>query len=822
MDAVRFGRWLADRRRDCGWASQRTLAVAAQAHPRTSGLAISEAFLARLEAGLLAHPFRGAVRQRVVGLAWLLCRSARQVRDYVKAAELGSLTRAETAGIDLLVRSLSEALSPHQVLLPPPPACLIGRDESLADLIAALSDPALRGRCCLITGMPGAGKTSLAVAAAHQLAGAAQGSTAFADGIVYITCRDRHGAHGALTILEDVRAFRRSQSESRPTTSQAAAEPAAAAGHGASSTTGDALARAADQMRWALAGKRLLILLDGVEADLPLDRILDALLPRGFSYATPGAGPTEALVAPVLLVTSCCVPPHVSRFLHIHLPPLAPDDGVRLIEYVLGTTLDGDDRQAALRLCAATGGIPLAIEAAATALAQSGIPLAILASAAERNPFAVFGNVSSADNAVTRSIDALPGETRTQLALLSVLQAESFGLDAATTLRPESPDRALMATSALVRHSLLEPVRLGTSDAASGSVTWAGEAGTMRDTRFRLPPLVRAYAAEQARSLPAAMIESARGGLGAYADTYVERYGGSTETLAAEADVLRAALGVAVQDGEHARTLRLVRGLMRLALQRDTCGAIEQLLLAGIQAGKAITDQQALVALLNFLGIMRFYQGDNARARRSWAHCIQLAGDLRTPDSHLSAAYLNLAQLADLEGDPDAAWHLAELGLHYNRKLESPVAIVCALLIQAERARRRGKQRIAHAYASEGLELVLTSGLDKAPGLHHAFAVEARLELARVENDYATASVCADQYVALTGSEYRLFLAEDLIEQAKYALEVDANPDAIRLAGHALAIADDAQATALARRAQAVRHRAERRQRSWRGRAAGE
>ncbi|HEX6800739.1 MAG TPA: ATP-binding protein [Ktedonobacterales bacterium] len=824
MDAVRFGRWLADRRRDCGWASQRTLAVAAQTHPRTSGLAISEAFLARLEAGLLVHPFRGAVRRRVVGLAWLLCRSARQVRDYVKVADLGSLTRAETAEIDALARSLSEAVAPYQVLLPPPPACLIGRDESLADLGAALADPALRGRCCLITGMPGVGKTSLAVAAAHRLVGSPQGAATFADGIVSITCRGRHGASGALTILEDMLAFRQSPPPDRSTAPQLAADRAVGVELGNTSASENAFARAADRMRWALAGKRLLILLDGVESDLPLDHTLDALLPHSFSRVGPTAGPSDAIAAPVVLVTSCWVPPDVSRFLHIHLPPLAPDDGVRLIEHVLGTTLDGDDRQAALRLCAATGGIPLAIEAAATTLAQTGIPLAVLAAAAEHDPRAVFGGSGGGENAVARAIDALPAEMRTQLALLSVLQAESFGLAAVSALRSESPDRAIMMTSALVRQSLLEPARLGPSDANAGSVAWAGEAGVARDARFRLPPLVRAYAAERARSLPAAMVESARGGLGAYADTCIERCGGSTEALAAEADVLRAALSGAVQDGAHARTLRLVHGLLPVALQRDTCGAIEQLVLAGIHAGKAITDQRAVVSLLNFLGIMRLYQGDNARARRAWAHCIQISGDLSQQDGHHGAAYLNLAELADLEGEPDAAWHLAELGLYYSRKAGSAVGIACALLIQAERARCGGKHRIAHAYASEGLELILAAGSDKSPRSQRAYVAEARLELARVERDYATASAYADQYVALTGtgSEYRLFLAEELIDQAKYALEADANQDAIRLAGHALAIADDAQATALSQRARAVWHRAERPHRSWRRRAAGE
>ena len=812
MDAVQFGRWLGARRRARGWASQRALAAAAQSHPRTNGLAISEAFLARVEAGLLVHPFRGVVRRRMVGLAWLLCGSARQVHDYLKVAELSGLDRAETAEIESLVRSLSGARTPRIVVLPSPPAYIVGRAGELSALIDTLTQ--MPGGCGFITGMPGIGKTCLALAAAHQLASGDQGIARFSDGIMFVTCAGRHGQDGARTILEDVLALQQSHDRSA---AQLAAAKYTAGVAVCEATTGD-FARLMDHVRGTLAGRRLLVLLDGIEADLALDHVLDALQPHGLSVTLPYLAPSGVLTAPVLLITSRYLPPVSSRVAqHIHLPALAPESGIRLIEHVLGKALDRDERKAALRLCAATGGVPLALEAAATTLAQTGIPLALLARTAERNPLAALNGAGAPADAITRSLDALAPETRTHLAMLSVLQTETFGLGAAAALRPEEPGAALTMTADLVRQSLLEPER----PIAGGVAARAGVDGTLHDARFRVPPLLRAYAAEQAQALPPAAIESARHNLVAYADTVIERCAGDVQALEAESAVLRAALRYAVRDGEHERTMRLVQGLLPVAFQRDTCPAIERLLLDGIRAGRASANRHALLSFHNSLGVMRFYQGDYARAHRAWTECLQLAGDVRAPGALRGIAYLNLAQLADLEGEPDAGWHFAELGLHYSRKAESLWAVAEALVIQAERARRRGEHHLADKYVREGLDLASSTECDHAEKFQHVYRIEAQLEKARIARDYAAARRYADQYLALTDSHFRFFLAEALIEQAEYALESDANQDARRLAGRALAIASDARAVALSQHAQAVRQQANQRSARWYGGAAG-
>lgn len=49
MDAVQFGRWIGERRRACGWRSQRTLVEETRHEPFFRDCGISEDFLARLD-----------------------------------------------------------------------------------------------------------------------------------------------------------------------------------------------------------------------------------------------------------------------------------------------------------------------------------------------------------------------------------------------------------------------------------------------------------------------------------------------------------------------------------------------------------------------------------------------------------------------------------------------------------------------------------------------------------------------------------------------------------------------------------------------------
>src|SRR5579863_10415082 len=215
MDAVQFGRWVSERRRALGWNSQRALVDAVHAlhaaqnvhnEPYVSSSNISEDFLARLEAGHLAHPFRGTVRQRVLALAELLCKSPQDVRVYVRAAEISELSAEESQ----LVQSLKDSLTPLQttplLFLPPRPPRFVGRGTELQELSQVLVSA--KADVYAITGMPGIGKSTLAYEVVHQLAAnERERKRLFPDGIAMFTCTGRRGIEGLISLLHEITAL---------------------------------------------------------------------------------------------------------------------------------------------------------------------------------------------------------------------------------------------------------------------------------------------------------------------------------------------------------------------------------------------------------------------------------------------------------------------------------------------------------------------------------------------------------------------------------------------------------------------------------------
>src|SRR5579863_1795369 len=140
MDAVRFGRWLGERRHACGWHSQRAFAEAASQDARVLATDITENFVARL-----------------LALAPLLCDTPAALRAYLRAAERGRLRGDERAQVDEWARLLARGPSSPAVSLPPRPGRLFGQETALRAVLSALRQTGL----CVITGMPGIGKTAL-------------------------------------------------------------------------------------------------------------------------------------------------------------------------------------------------------------------------------------------------------------------------------------------------------------------------------------------------------------------------------------------------------------------------------------------------------------------------------------------------------------------------------------------------------------------------------------------------------------------------------------------------------------------------------------
>ncbi len=216
MDAVQFGHWISGRRLKYGFRSQRALAERVSVDPRLGKLGMTENFLARLEAGSFAYPFRGHVRARVAALAWLLCATPRDVNVYYSAAGLTQLDDHETEQLRALHRHLARQQNGQRVLpLPPRPRHLVGREPVVKEMIDSLS--LMETGLYAITGLPGVGKSALASEVVHQLTTEGQAQRrVFSDGIAAFTCTGRHGRSGLLSLMADVIAFFGSPSLSHP------------------------------------------------------------------------------------------------------------------------------------------------------------------------------------------------------------------------------------------------------------------------------------------------------------------------------------------------------------------------------------------------------------------------------------------------------------------------------------------------------------------------------------------------------------------------------------------------------------------------------
>jgi tetratricopeptide (TPR) repeat protein/transcriptional regulator with XRE-family HTH domain len=160
-----FGRLLREIRESQGLTIENLAAA--------SGVSVTT--ISTQERGLVSRPQRAIVRK----LAGALDLSGDELADFEAASRRGrahsiSTPERNTADSeDAAVRPASVVAAAQGMAtraLPYPIRSFTGRDEELSELVGALSD-ADRSRIHVIRGMPGAGKTALAVQVGHRVAG---------------------------------------------------------------------------------------------------------------------------------------------------------------------------------------------------------------------------------------------------------------------------------------------------------------------------------------------------------------------------------------------------------------------------------------------------------------------------------------------------------------------------------------------------------------------------------------------------------------------------------------------------------------------------
>ncbi|GAA1681216.1 tetratricopeptide repeat protein [Kribbella yunnanensis] len=208
---------------------------------------------------------------------------------------------------------------------PSAPPDFVGRADELTAICTALARPgALSSRAVLISGIPGVGKTALALAAAHRL------RSQYPDGQLYADLRGADAV--APEPLQILGRFLR-----------ALGIPGRRIGTDA--------AEAAALLRSELADRRMLVLLDNAQDAAQIRPLL------------PGAGGSDVIITcrrrlPDLATT------HV-----VDLEPLPHDDAVLLIAATAGPRRLDDDRSGVSALAEACARLPLALRIAGARLA---------------------------------------------------------------------------------------------------------------------------------------------------------------------------------------------------------------------------------------------------------------------------------------------------------------------------------------------------------------------------------------------------------------------------------------------------------------------
>jgi hypothetical protein len=789
MDAFQFGQWFSKRRRIYGWHSQRALIETIRKDPALRALGISEDFLARLEAGHLHYPFRGKTRQRVLALAALLCRTPRDVQLYQRAAGLHDLSPQETELLATLTEQLGGPSSPSPVLLPPRPTHLIGRHRELQHLLHVLREegPGIY----IISGMPGVGKSALAAELVHLLA--TDGNRyrrCFPDGIVALSARGCQGLPGLCTLLQRLLALLSvGQHQSEQTRGTLMLSPMLVSGQ--TSCSEAEMTTLLDQVRTRLAGKRALLLLDDLESPFPLRQAAEVLLTCSSHQGERLSESCEYLTGSSMLVISRIVPSATALPTHhYHLEPLAPADALALFLTLLGRsapTLSASELLAAERICSAVGGLPRAIELAATAVG-AGISCELLAERLSLHPLdALLDSEGELRRLLAEALTTLPPETRELLLQLAPLMARPFSLAEAadwqqrcTGIGPagpqsgqasiaessSSPQRTLASTAAhlarLVRSSLLDlhPEMDGA----------AGGGGSAQERRYQVHPLLRAYVQEEWQRRQAALL------------AFATEQPHDIPALKSRQAELLLTLAQAYQSGQDTFFLQLLQSLLGL-LAHLPLSESEPLLLRGLEVSQRSETPFFLACFLQRLGALYFYHGHFQQAHQRFEESLQAAQQALQPGqslpalnqgshprSYLARSRFYQAALASSQGDLALAQRYINIFLRICQECGDVRGTIEALKLQGRYAYRQYRQEEARQALRHAEHLLISQERQLTLPYDRALRLEIQLLLCHTRDDQVEARATLEQLIALA-SDYLdpYFVPALVLDEADFA-----------------------------------------------------
>jgi tetratricopeptide (TPR) repeat protein/transcriptional regulator with XRE-family HTH domain len=561
----------------------------------------------------------------------------------------GRLTEAFLADEPADVPSAGPLAAAGPFDVPPPPGHFVGRDAEIARIAGAIRGQAKASRApvVLIHGMPGVGKTALALRVAHLA------RDWYRDGCLYVDFGDGQGPAGSV--------------------------------HG-----------------------RLLRRLGVPAGELPPEpeearsRYLSEVCRRDVLIVADGvisAGQVAALVP----ASSGCAVIATSRrrldalddCLPLLVGPLADDDAADLLRAVSGRNDLGSDADVR-RLATACGGLPLALRIAAVKARGSRRGAARLADLLER-PATTWRQLDDGERSVQRTLrdgcGALPDSSRRTLAALALHPAEAVASHPAAWLAGSSPETVEDDFAELAAHGLVtvdtdgraRPHALVRALAAGTSVPAGQEA---------LRRLIAGYA-RTAMAADGALVPQRFRPHDTDGDITVAplSFGDPARAMAwcrAEAGIIPQLCSLALERGLYEECWRLAYAMRDYFFAARALRPWTESHRVALLAAERRGDHWARAVTRSNLGMAYVEQGRIAEAQAQYGQALEL---LRAQGNHcgVAATLGHQAWASHAAGRHDAAIALAgeAMKLHREHDNQRSVAIMCRTAALAHSAAGR-------------------------------------------------------------------------------------------------------------------------------------
>ncbi|MFJ2241386.1 BTAD domain-containing putative transcriptional regulator [Streptomyces sp. NPDC087859] len=436
----------------------------------TAAPALTDDVLTMLRTALDNHPFDEALHARAIAALAATGRQAEALRQFetirgALADELGVEPGPELRAAQQHLLQRRVARTPDA---PPPPTSpptatgrpaqlpadctsFAGRRQPLSQCLELLpiegesSPPTMTAAIC---GMPGVGKTTLAVHWAHLVA------DHFPDGQIHVDLQAHHASRPPLDPAEAISAVLRALGVEH--------DPAHA-----SATDLTAVYRS------ALSGRRLLLVLDDAENCEQVRPLLPS---------TPGS---IAVVTGRRRLEGLAVTDNARI---ITLDPMTRAEGLELLDRRLGTDRIRAEHAAAEEIVELCGGLPLALAVtAARALVQPRFPLVSLA-ARLQDTDDCLDMLSCRDDrtdirtSIHRTYETLSSGAARLFRLLSLHPSHDIAMPAATSLAGTEPRRTRQDVAELMDHHLLVELTAGRYTCHELLRTYARELSAVLDS----------------------------------------------------------------------------------------------------------------------------------------------------------------------------------------------------------------------------------------------------------------------------------------------------------------------------------------------------